>query len=178
MQQHAHVVRRAADDSGDVSRRQILDLTQLKDLTLLSGKPRETVAQGLSRFSRFHEPISVDRRPKPGTIRVEALLEGLLQSIRRILARVRAPALLGLVVKDAKQPCADCRATLETVERLQKRQKYLLCQILGVARREAQATRRSKDPASLLVDHFANSCGIASTQALEQVSFSKRHVLS
>ena len=65
MQEHADVVRRAAHDSCYTFGRQLLDLPQLKDFTLLSGKSFETVAEGLCRLSLFDEAISLDGRLQP-----------------------------------------------------------------------------------------------------------------
>ena len=47
--QHIDDVARQVLD-GSLPARQLLDLPQLKDLTLLSGKPLQTVPQGLSRL--------------------------------------------------------------------------------------------------------------------------------
>ena len=86
------------------------------------------------------------------------------------------PALLRLVVQDAKQPSAHGGPPFEPIERFEKGQEYLLRQILGIGWRESKAARGPIDPPSLLVNDFANGCGIAIAQALEQQSSSKRHV--
>jgi hypothetical protein len=65
VQQHANVVCCTADDSGHIRRREVLNLPQLKDLTLLRGEPFEAVVQELPRLSRCDKAVGFDRRLQP-----------------------------------------------------------------------------------------------------------------
>src|ERR1700704_1373219 len=100
------MVDRAADYPADVCGGQFLELSELEHLPLLIGESSEAFAQRLGCLTSRHQPIRRNRWLSPGAVGIEASVKHLVPSVRQVLARMRAPALLGLVMQDPEQPRA------------------------------------------------------------------------
>src|SRR5258708_37674441 len=172
------MVDRAAEHSADLRRRQVFELSELEHLPVLIGEFSETLAQCLGRLTSRDQPIRWNRWLSPRAVAVEPSVKHFVNRVRQVLARMCASPLLGLVMQDSEQPRAHFGPTLEALNRLQKRDKYILRQVLGVARREPHAARRPIAPPCVLIDDVTEHRRIAGAQALQQDSSSKRHLRS
>src|SRR5258708_31853374 len=100
------MVNRATDHLADPYSRQFLELSELEHFPVLIGESSETFPQGFGCLTSRHQPIRRNRWLSPGAIGLEACIKRFVHGVRQILARMCAPPLLGLVVKDPEQPRA------------------------------------------------------------------------
>ena len=174
VQQYAYVIARLADEVANLGRRQFLDLAKMEDLALQRWKAVEALPHGETGLSGCRGAIRRDRRSNPPATRIEARLEALFERLRTPPGI--AATFLDLVMKDPEEKRAHFRSALEPIEAREKRQEYVLDDVLGLRRFEAHTTRGAIQTPRMIVDDRGKGCWISPLKACEQFGIAS-HVL-
>jgi hypothetical protein len=172
---HSYVSDGLTQNLTRVGGRQFLDLAQVEHSTLEGPQGFNALPNRFARFSRAHAPIGRRRRPDPAAPSVELRLERFVDGVIQLFTRLDSPAFLDFVMEYAKQPCADLRASLKAVDRLDERDENILSQIFGLFSRPAHPTRSPIQAASLLLDNRPQRFRIAPAQTGQECSVDLAH---